>query len=157
MMSLEFFIDIILPAALWPWSWLSLLQKWVPGIFSSGKGCRCVGLQKWVNGGKGCRCVGLTNFLLSCADCLEIWELQLPENISDFQACNGIALPSSRYCIDVSNHVALHQKWFGKGLVMNLEFFPALLHRACWFNPFFTVSTNAHFVHFKTLKSHINP
>jgi len=34
MVSLEFFIDIILPATLWPRGWLSLWQKWVPGIFS---------------------------------------------------------------------------------------------------------------------------
>jgi len=31
----------------------------------------------------------------------------------------------------------------------------SLLHRACWFNHFFTVPTNAHLVHSKILKSHI--
>jgi len=63
MVSLEFFVDIILLAALWPWGWLSLQQEWVPGIFSGGKG-------GW--------CIGLTTLPPSCADCLEIWEPQTP-------------------------------------------------------------------------------
>jgi hypothetical protein len=36
MVSLEFFIDINLLAALRPWGPLSLQQKWKPGIFSRG-------------------------------------------------------------------------------------------------------------------------
>ena len=61
MVSMEFFIDIILPAVLWPRSRLRLRNEY----------------QKYFLGGKGGRCIGLT-LPPSCADYLEIWQPRIP-------------------------------------------------------------------------------
>jgi len=71
MVSLEVFINIILPAALWLW-----------GDSASNRN----EYQEYVLGGKGGRCVGLTTLPPSCADCLEIWESEPPGIL---RACPG--------------------------------------------------------------------
>jgi hypothetical protein len=53
----------------------------------------------WTGGGKGGRCVGLTNLPPSCAECLEIWQPQIPGTL---RACPGlyrIYLPFNQYQI----------------------------------------------------------
>jgi hypothetical protein len=78
MVSLEFFIDIILLAALWLWVWPQSPTEMSTRNFPGSK----VG-----------RCVGLTTLPLSCADFLKkSGSLNLREK-GPIQACNGIVLP----------------------------------------------------------------
>ena len=69
---MEFFIDIILPAALWP------------GVDSASNKNE---YKEYFLGSKGGRCIGLTTLPPSCADCLENWE---PEPPGTLRACPGL-------------------------------------------------------------------
>ena len=80
--SLEFFSDIILVVALWPWVRLSLYQKWVPVVFP---------------GGKGGRCIRLTTLPPSCAVVMKSGNLNFLEPSGPLQACNRTALPFNFY------------------------------------------------------------
>jgi len=57
-----------------------------PGVYSASNRNEW---QEYFLRGKGGRCVGLTALPPSCADCLEIWWPQPPE---DLRACTGFAL-----------------------------------------------------------------
>jgi len=66
---LEFFIDTILPAALWPRCRPNFQQKSVPGILPGGKG-------SW--------CVELTNLRHCGGHCLEMWK---PQPLGTLRVC----------------------------------------------------------------------
>ena len=95
MVSLEFFIDIILPVALWPLGGLhSLEQKCIPGIFPGEEG-------------KDGRCVRLTTLSLLFGDRLEIWKLQTPGKL---RAYPGLYRDYSTHV--VSMEVTNYEKYF---------------------------------------------
>lgn len=71
--SQEFFININIPTALWPWGRRSLWQKSVPRIFPGGR--------------IGCQCPGLVTLPPSYTNCHEIWQPQTPGTP---KACRGL-------------------------------------------------------------------
>jgi hypothetical protein len=90
-LSFEFFVNIILPAALWPWGWISLWQKWVAGIFPGWQ--RRPGWQPYH--------LHVRNFLKSGS-------LNLLEPSGFVQTCKGIALPLPSASLNISS-------WTGVG------------------------------------------
>jgi hypothetical protein len=96
MVSLEFFVDIILPIALWPWGSTQSLTEMSTRSIS------------W---GKGGRSVRLTTLPPSCEVVTKSGNLNFLESPGPLQACNGTALPSrsiqTTYHVDIEYFVSL--------------------------------------------------
>jgi len=103
MVSMEFSIDIIPPVALRPWGWLSLLTEMSTRKFPEGK-------DYW--------CVGLTNLPPLCADCLQIWELQILENLGLSKPIMGLLYVSYYMTVSLRTYIrhpkcsALRASWY---------------------------------------------
>ena len=93
MVSLEYFIDVILPGCTVTVGSTQPLTKWVPGIFPKGKGGRCV---------------RLTPLPPSCAECLEIWKPQTPGTLLDCNRHEQGLLYLYSHWPDVSTKRTLH-------------------------------------------------
>jgi len=79
MVSMEFFIDMILPVPLWHWGWLSLLTEMSTRNISWG----LMAAGAW----------GWQPYHLHVPTVLKSRSLDLLEPPGPVQACNGIALP----------------------------------------------------------------
>jgi hypothetical protein len=84
MVSLVFFIDIILPATLWPWDQVDLASNRNQ-------------YQEYFLGDKGSWWLGLRILPPLCANCLKIWEPQRPGTLGPVigwcRECYTFALP----------------------------------------------------------------
>ena len=74
----------ILDGIIGVFNWQSFRLHYGPGVDSASNRNE---YQEYFLGGKDGRCVGLTTLPPSCAECLEIWELQAPGTL---RACPGL-------------------------------------------------------------------